>query len=166
MGWTGGCLCGEIRYETSAAPSWVCHCHCSMCRRQRGAALSTFVCFPAGTVRWPKRYRSSEDAERSFCPNCGSTVGIHRSHETHLGIGIFDQPDSVVGDESNCLHVLYQNHIRWFDTADNWPRFDKFGTGKEEELEQLRGPAHQRIEAWCKSLPAQLPQSILTYDRP
>jgi hypothetical protein len=143
MGYTGGCLCGEVRYETSAEQLWVCHCHCSKCRKQTGAALGTFVGFPAGSVRWvarkPERYRSSKDLERSFCPICGSTIGCHRAHETSLSIGSFDQPEDVVTDESFRLHIMYREHIGWFDTADDWPRYEKFGPGKEDEIRQLGG---------------------------
>jgi len=116
-----------------------------MCRRQTGAALATFVIFPAGTVAWlkgtPRRYRSSKDVERSFCPTCGSTIGFHRAHETSLCLGSFDRPGEVIIDERHCLHVMYQEHISWFDSADNWPRHEKFPPGIEEELEKLSGQA-------------------------
>ncbi|MDH3667190.1 MAG: GFA family protein [Paracoccaceae bacterium] len=143
MGYKGGRLCGEVRYETSAEQLWVCHCHCSKCRKQTGAAVGTFVGFPAGSVRWlarnPERYRSSEDVERSFCPTCGSSIGFHRAHETSLSIGSFDHPEDVVTDESFRLHVMHREHIDWFDTADDWPRYEKFGPGKEDEIKQLSG---------------------------
>jgi hypothetical protein len=143
MAWTGGCLCGEVRYEVGAEPLWVCHCHCSKCRKQTGAALSTYVGFPAGTVRWlarePTRYRSSKDVERSFCSTCGSTIGFHRVHETSLSVGSFDQPEDIVAGVNVCVHVWYQEHISWFDTADSWPRYDQFPPGRDEELERLSG---------------------------
>ena len=28
MKWTGGCLCGAIRYEVKAEPTYIGHCHC------------------------------------------------------------------------------------------------------------------------------------------
>jgi len=34
----GGCLCGEIRYETMAEPVRVTICHCTFCQRLTGSA--------------------------------------------------------------------------------------------------------------------------------
>ena len=143
MNWTGGCLCGEVRFEAGMEPKWISHCHCSMCRKHTGAPLGTYVLFPAGSVRWlgrePTRYRSSKDVERSFCPVCGSTVGFHRVHETSLAIGGFDRPQDVVASHEKCVHVCYQERIAWFDTTDNWTRFDQFGPGREDEVRSLSG---------------------------
>ena len=30
---TGGCLCGALRYETTAKPFKVTYCHCNSCRK-------------------------------------------------------------------------------------------------------------------------------------
>ena len=104
---------------------------------------ASYVLFPAGSVRWinrePTRYRSSKDVERSFCSVCGSTVGFHRVHETSLAIGGFDLPQEVVASRDKCVHVCYQERISWFDTADNWTRFDRFGPGREDEVRSLSG---------------------------
>jgi len=143
MNWAGGCLCGEVRFEVDTEPKWISHCHCSMCRKHTGAPLGTYVLFPAGSVRWlnrePVRYRSSKDVERSFCSVCGSTVGFHRVHETSLAIGSFDLPQKVVASRDRCVHVCYQEKISWFDTADNWTRFERFGPGREDEVRSLSG---------------------------
>lgn len=140
---TGGCLCGAVRYETGAEPLWLCHCHCSMCRRQTGAALATYVIYPAGTVEWlqrrPTRYRTSQDVERSFCSTCGSTIGFHRAHETSIHLGSLDRPEDVVIDEGLRLHVMYEDHVSWFDTADSWPRHERFPPDEEEKLRQMSG---------------------------
>ena len=42
---TGGCLCGQVRYQVETEPLWICHCHCGMCRKHTGAPLASFVGF-------------------------------------------------------------------------------------------------------------------------
>lgn len=143
--WTGRCLCGAVRFSTDAAPLWICHCHCEMCRRQTGSPLATYVGFPAGAVSWlgrePTRYRSSADVERSFCPVCGSTIGYHRVHETSLALGTFDQPAALLAPGTPALHVWTRERIAWFDTIDDWPRHFEFPPGRAEELEAVSGRA-------------------------
>jgi hypothetical protein len=140
---TGGCLCGRIRYQTSAEPLWVCHCHCERCRRQTGAPVATYVGFPAGTVTWldkePTRYRSSKDVERSFCPVCGSTMGFHRVHETSLCVGSFDTPEALPVAGIWTGHVWFKEHIPWFETVDDWTRYSEFPPHRAEELKALSG---------------------------
>lgn len=143
MSWTGGCLCGAVRYEADVDPIWVSHCHCGMCRKHTGALVGTYVGFPAGTVRWtgdtPARYRSSKDAERSFCSKCGGTIGFHRVHETSLTAGSFDDPSTLqfAGEEND--HVWCQERVGWFHVSDDWPRHDRFPPGRDEELEGSSG---------------------------
>ena len=48
MEWTGGCLCGAVRYRATVDPIRVVNCHCGMCRRASGAAFLTHVHFPIG----------------------------------------------------------------------------------------------------------------------
>ena len=140
---TGRCLCGEVRYTAAAEPLWICHCHCEMCRRQTGSALATYIGLPAGTVSWLgrllARYRSSSDVERSFCPVCGSTIGFHRVHETSLALGSFDQPAALLTPGRKVLHVWFGEHIAWFDTRDDWPRYAEFPPGRAQELGALSG---------------------------
>jgi len=140
----GGCLCGKVRYQTNAEPLWLCHCHCSMCRKHTGSPIATYVGFPAGTVIWlttqPTRYRSSKDVERSFCPTCGSTIGFHRVHETSLLLGSLDAPESLPIAAIRGMHVWFKDHIPWFDTADDWTRFAEFPPGGTDELYNYRRP--------------------------
>lgn len=73
---TGGCLCGAIRYRLVEAPASYAACHCGMCRRWTGGVEMGVQVGPGG-VEWegePALYRSSEWAERGFCPRCGSSL--------------------------------------------------------------------------------------------
>ena len=40
----GSCLCGGIKFEFSGPMSTSSNCHCSMCRKQHGAAVCGIRC--------------------------------------------------------------------------------------------------------------------------
>jgi hypothetical protein len=138
-----------VRYIVAAEPLWICHCYCEMCRRQTGSPIATWVGFPAGTVTWstrePTRYRSSSDVERSFCPDCGSTIGFHRVHEISLALGSFDVPADLLVPGRLTVHVFFEERIPWFGTIDNWPRYPEFPPGRAEELGALSGQEDQGL---------------------
>lgn len=79
---SGGCACGAIRYEATAAPVFMLHCHCRDCQRSSGGPFSSFVVVPKaafkvlqGTLRF---HASPSEAggmtRRGFCPECGAPV--------------------------------------------------------------------------------------------
>ena len=126
MEWTGGCLCGAVRYRASADPLRVVSCHCGACRRASGAAFMTFVHFPASAFEWiggqPTRYRSSAEAERGFCAVCGSTLSMHEAvlaDRVQVSLGSLDRPDLVRPDD----HVWTTSQLPWLNLVDDRPRF-------------------------------------------
>ncbi len=75
---TGGCLCGAVRYAVSEGESKPYLCHCSDCRRYAGAAFHAAIVVAADTVRvegQPARSIATADSGRSiaryFCADCG-----------------------------------------------------------------------------------------------
>ena len=128
MDWEGGCLCGAVRYRSSEGPIRAVSCHCSLCRRWTGAAFATFVHFPAGAFVWevgqPTRYRSSAEAERGFCPECGSTLSMHEAvlaDRVQVSLGSLDHPELVRIDD----HVWTASQLPWLEVVDDRPRFAK-----------------------------------------
>jgi hypothetical protein len=126
MTWAGGCLCGAIRYRAEADPLRTVICHCTICRRVSGAPMMCFVHFPAEAFRWlsgaPKRYRSSADAERGFCPLCGSTLTMHESilgDRVQVALGSLDTPEPARPDD----HVWTRQQLPWLRIEDDLPRF-------------------------------------------
>ena len=77
---TGSCLCADIAFEIDGPVDIVGHCHCSMCRKVHGSAFATFATVAAEDFHWVRgaekvrRYRSSAQGHRDFCPRCGSAV--------------------------------------------------------------------------------------------
>ena len=88
MEWTGGCLCGAIRYRAGEPPNYASYCHCGMCRKISGAPFTGFVEFPDGVLDWTQGrlevYRSSEVVLRRFCGTCGQSMNSHDSERARM----------------------------------------------------------------------------------
>lgn len=74
----GHCLCGEVRIRATPLSRHVEACHCTMCRRWSGTAFVGVQCGSAVEIAGEvTRYRSSDWAERGFCPRCGTHLFYH-----------------------------------------------------------------------------------------
>ncbi|MHA3913491.1 GFA family protein [Halovulum sp. GXIMD14793] len=75
---TGHCLCGAVKV-TFAPESQITACHCEMCRRWTSGAFVEVDTVPGSlkTEGPVKTYRASEQVERGFCGECGSTIFFH-----------------------------------------------------------------------------------------
>jgi hypothetical protein len=78
---TGGCLCGAVRYETETQPLFTGNCHCKDCQRATGGPYTPAMFFPAAAVKITgstTSFRSIADSgnyfDRHFCPTCGSQM--------------------------------------------------------------------------------------------
>ena len=49
-GFSGGCLCGAVRYECGTEPAVSGHCHCVDCRKSSGTGHCSHMGVPKGTV--------------------------------------------------------------------------------------------------------------------
>jgi hypothetical protein len=47
---TGGCMCGEIRYECTAEPIFMGNCHCRDCQQATGTAFAAAMLVPRNAV--------------------------------------------------------------------------------------------------------------------
>ena len=104
---TGGCLCGAIRYEVSGEPVRIVNCHCDDCRRVTGAAFATNVFFKAEEITiiqgTPKMYQHTADSgstmTKEFCEQCGSQLfgfGSRGVGVKGIKAGSMDNPSSIV----------------------------------------------------------------------
>jgi hypothetical protein len=95
--YTGGCLCGAVRYEAEGSPSFTGLCYCADCRKASGSGFIPFMGFASTAVRFSgetRQFRSKSfrgtDAVRNFCPVCGGLVfggevGKDTSHTIYAG---------------------------------------------------------------------------------
>jgi len=47
---TGGCMCGAVRYESSAEPVMTANCHCRDCQRATGSAYVSVLFVPRHAI--------------------------------------------------------------------------------------------------------------------
>lgn len=81
VSFSGGCLCGAVRFESRAAAQLVGHCYCIDCRRSSGTGHSTHAAVPetalavTGEVTFYDRAADSGNrVSRGFCGTCGSPL--------------------------------------------------------------------------------------------
>lgn len=121
---TGGCLCGQLRYRITGPIDSVGHCHCGMCRRSSGGIVVTWITLPVEqftiTDGTPAVYHSSENAKRSFCGNCGSQVSFWSSvspAEIDVTLGTLDDAHAHPADR----HVYAANKLPWLRLDEDLP---------------------------------------------
>lgn len=79
---SGGCLCGAVRYSTTAEPAMIAVCHCTDCQKQNGTAFSVNVLVPNDQIeiggetltQYETTGTSGKKVLRSFCNRCGSPL--------------------------------------------------------------------------------------------
>ena len=125
MSFTGGCLCGDIRYESELGPVETGYCHCSICRRSTGAPALAFASFPAHCFAYikgePAVFQSSPAGQREFCSKCGTQICYRESGQAKtvdVNSGTLDDPELAAPQ----FHIYTDDRISWFDLADQLPR--------------------------------------------
>jgi hypothetical protein len=123
----GGCLCGAVRYRSTARPLRGVICHCSICRRHSGAPALAFVHFRSRRSLGSRRSRAGtarRAMRRGFCAACGSTMAMREevlSDRVQICVGSLDDPNKVNIDD----HVWTSERVAWFETKDDLPRFPR-----------------------------------------
>lgn len=127
---SGGCHCGQVRYEAVGEVLHHAICHCSDCRKSSGAPMVGWIAYKAGdfsvTQGEAKEHASSQSGRRYFCPDCGT--GLYYINEAYLP-GIVDIQSATLDDPEALppgAQIQYAEHLRWTETLDQLPKFDRF----------------------------------------
>ena len=94
---SGGCLCGQVRYEARPSHRDGYYCHCRMCQLAFGNTRAAYFNLRKDEVRWlapPAIYASSKIARRGFCSHCGTPLSFEflDSERMDLAVGSLDDP--------------------------------------------------------------------------
>jgi catechol 2,3-dioxygenase-like lactoylglutathione lyase family enzyme len=124
---SGGCLCGAVRFRVTLPTLFCAHCHCSMCRRNHGAAFVTWFGIPRERLALEAgedvlvRHHSSEHGSRSFCGRCGSSLFCESTRQPdHVDVVLASLEGPI--DRAPAMHVYFDSRADWTDVRDELPR--------------------------------------------
>lgn len=105
---TGGCQCGEVRYEVAGEALALYVCHCRECQKQSASAFGMSLEVPRTSLRltrgaprfWARGADSGRRLACAFCPTCGSRLWHEpagASQTITVKAGSLDDPVDVSG---------------------------------------------------------------------
>lgn len=130
--YSGGCLCGALRWEADAEPRSMGHCYCADCRKASGSGFIPFMIFDGSALRVTGAARqftckaaNGNDAVRNFCPICGGlvyggTIGKDTTFSVYAGslddAAVF-HPRVVIFARDRAPWAMIPPHLKVFDTT-------------------------------------------------
>lgn len=154
---TGGCQSGAVRYALHTFPKYPHICHCRMCQKAFGsffAALAGGVLkedfeVTRGTIA---TFKSSDEAERGFCANCGTplTFRYFTSKWIATSMGSLDQPELV---KPNFQYGI-ESRLSWFHELPGLPgEATEDDASEGSRFEHIRATNHQHPDHDTDSWP-------------
>lgn len=123
----GSCLCGNVQFSVDGFSEQVANCHCTMCRKFHGAAYGTLVRVTA--LKWLsgleslKEFVASNGTIRTFCSNCGTSLGFRSKDEPlqniELAIATFDADIPVKVD----AQIFTSYKANWCELQSSIPAY-------------------------------------------
>ncbi|HEY0918525.1 GFA family protein [Devosia sp.] len=130
LGLTGGCACGDMRYELTAPPMFVHCCHCLDCQRQTGSAFAVNALIETDRIRVlsgePEPVGVPTDSGRPHdiyrCPRCRTALWSDYGRRPYLRFvraGTLDRPALVQPD----VHIYTRSKLPWVALPPGVPAF-------------------------------------------
>ncbi len=122
--YTGGCTCGEVRYDVKTTPLIVHACHCRWCQRQTGGPHVINALYEAEMIELTKGEveittvpsPSGKGQIIARCPTCKVALwsnydfGGMRERLRFLRVGTLDNPDLMPPD----VHIYTSTKMPWY----------------------------------------------------
>ena len=127
--YTGGCLCGSVRFEIKGPIRNIVCCHCSQCRKAQGSAFATNGIVSAANFNIVSgadsltAYESSPGQTKYFCKTCGSPVlskTESKPGRVRVRLGTIDSDIA----ERPMAHIFATSKANWEQIADDLPHYE------------------------------------------
>lgn len=130
---SGGCRCGDVRYEVSGDPLHHALCHCGDCRASAGAPAVAWIAFPdsafAVTAGAPQTFEGTPGAKRAFCGRCGT--GLFYTNAQVLP-GLVDIQSATLDDpaaDAPGAHIQVAERLPYMADLGALPEFERYPSG-------------------------------------
>ncbi len=125
MSLTGGCLCGQVRYEAREKPLNVRCCHCTLCQKANSAPFFARAIFALGDITLTGDtldYPTSARLMRRSCARCGTLVFAQPNDlPARIGVSLptLDDPNALAPD----MHIFTSTMLAWLKLDDGLPQY-------------------------------------------
>ena len=129
--YTGGCLCGAVRFEIRGGIRNVIYCHCSQCRKAQGSAFATNGIVNAAEFRIVSGeelltgYEATPGQTKSFCSICGSPImsrSVSKPDQVRVRLGTVESDI----DERPGAHIFVTSKANWEDICGDLPQYESY----------------------------------------
>lgn len=128
----GSCLCGGVAYEIDGEVAGIRSCHCSRCRKARGAAHASNLFAEAGRFRWLRgealvdayKVPEAERFAQCFCRVCGSAlprVDAQRGYVVVPAGGLDGDPGARESE-----HIFVGSKASWYEIGGPLPQHAEY----------------------------------------
>lgn len=134
--YTGGCLCGAVRFEIAGPIHNIVYCHCSRCRKAQGSAFAANGIVRARDFRLVAGedrltgYESSPGQTKYFCGTCGSPI-LSRSQarpgQVRVRLGSIDSDIA----ERPMAHIFATSKANWEDICGDLPQYEAYEPARD-----------------------------------
>ena len=128
--YTGGCLCGAIRFTIMGEIHSIVYCHCSQCRKVQGSAFATNGIVDVSLFKIESGeheltgYQASSEQIKYFCKHCGSPIMSKNSSvpdQVRIRLGTIESDIS----ERPAAHIFVTSKADWEDIAGELPQYEE-----------------------------------------
>ena len=129
--YTGGCLCGEVRYVVSGEPLTLYACHCTDCQHRTGTAFAlsmvvsrkSFEVQKGKPVHYSVKLADGRTKTGQVCPTCSTRVW---GEPVKLPDMVIVQPGTL--DDTSWLrpvaHIWTRSAQPWFPFPEGVARYE------------------------------------------
>jgi hypothetical protein len=116
----GKCLCGSIQFEVRNPPRGLYQCHCSLCRKQSGAASNAAFIVRSENLAWItgqeliSSYIKPTGFRSDFCSQCGSPVPnpVRSTDYVWVPVGLLEDSSAL----EIAMHLFVGSKASWEPT--------------------------------------------------
>ena len=133
--YSGGCLCGAVRFSIAGPIRNIVYCHCSQCRKAQGSALAANGIVALADFKVTTgtddltAFQSSPGKTKFFCSICGSPImakNVAKPNDVRVRLGTIES--EIV--ERPIAHIFATSKANWHEITDHLPQYPSYEPGR------------------------------------